>query len=422
MNDSYRRIIGARIKSARQNRKLSQEDLAEGVCSRQTISLLENGQHLPSTEFLKKISDKLEIPFHEMLGVEIQEFEAKIQLDILKIYVETEDYASASSLIEQLELREDLLEYQRRELMLFHAECLMRTKRVDQAIQMLTDMKLRLELEHEPNDHLSAILYNKLGSAYYLNSDIVKAYSTYQQAYQISHRFPFNVTSADIVFNLGMICSLMRRKEEALTFYEIAQQYYVEISDNRRLADTLFNKALIYRHLNDLSSAEQCLQQALALFASLNMPQMANIVKMELAYSILSAIDPDQAVVDLLKCAETFERYGDTQRAVYTYTRLAKLLIGYKRYDESKKYLLLALSKFTDDESFKLPRFAFLYQIFGDYFLQIQEFDKSIEYLIKSTTLFNKMGLLNDAAESLQLSAKAYEELQEIYRKLASSS
>ncbi|MGZ4112990.1 MAG: helix-turn-helix domain-containing protein, partial [Tumebacillaceae bacterium] len=47
MNEAYAKI-GQRVKSFRKERGFSQDELAEGICSRQTISLLENGQHFPS--------------------------------------------------------------------------------------------------------------------------------------------------------------------------------------------------------------------------------------------------------------------------------------------------------------------------------------------------------------------------------------
>ncbi|MGZ4106672.1 MAG: hypothetical protein ACXVO1_04915, partial [Tumebacillaceae bacterium] len=46
----------------------------------------------------------------------------KVQLDLIKIYVEIGDYKSAYELAEELEKCEELLEYQMRELILYKAE------------------------------------------------------------------------------------------------------------------------------------------------------------------------------------------------------------------------------------------------------------------------------------------------------------
>lgn len=129
LNDTYRKI-GERVKCYRLNRGLSQGELAEGICSRQTISLLENGQHFPAVDFMRKIADRLSVPLYEVMVDESRELEAKVQLDIIKVYVETADYAYALPLIEELGQQEELLEYQRRELVLCQAECMMRMERL----------------------------------------------------------------------------------------------------------------------------------------------------------------------------------------------------------------------------------------------------------------------------------------------------
>ncbi|MFD2170161.1 helix-turn-helix domain-containing protein [Tumebacillus lipolyticus] len=410
MNEAYKKI-GERIKHHRLNRKLSQDELAEGICSRQTISLLENGQHLPSTEFMKKFATKLGIPLHEILVDDTKELEVKVQLDIIKVYVETENYISAIPLIEELDQLKDLLEYQRRDLILFYSECLMRTGRADQAIVKLTELIQRLELERESDDHLMATLYNKLGSAYYMNADNVKAYSTYQQAYQISQRFAFNLTSADIAFNLGMICSLMRMREEAMNYYKIAKSYFDDASDVKRLAYTLFNLALVHRQLRELPIANKYLLQATAIFESLNMINRVNIAKQEHAYYVLSETEPEEAIKNLLQCAVEFAELGDTPLEIYTYSRLAKVLIKYNRFDESKEYLLTALGMIPENQSYNHLCYPILFQVHATYLLHVKDFEKCIDYSFKSTDIFDKMGLSNDAAESLQLSAEAFEKL-----------
>lgn len=407
MNEAYKKI-GERIKHHRLNRKLSQDELAEGICSRQTISLLENGQHLPSTEFMKKFATKLGIPLHEILVDDTKELEVKVQLDIIKVYVETEDFDSASLLIHELDPREDLLEYQRRDLILIHAECLMRTGKANQAILKLTELKQRLELERESDDHLMATLYNKLGSAYYYNSDNLMAYSTYQQAFQISQRFSFNLTSANIAFNLGMVCSLIRHNKESLSYYELAKKYYDQISDFKKLANTLFNLALVHWQQQELSVTDQYLHQALAIYKSLNLFNQMNTTKQEHAYYVLSETDPEEAIMQLQRCAKQFERNGKLPGLISAYTRLADVLINLGRYEESEEYLLNALSMFTKEESRKNPRYAFTYQIYAKYLLHVKKFHECIEYSFESTDIFDKMGLLSDAAESMQLSAESY--------------
>jgi transcriptional regulator with XRE-family HTH domain len=354
LTDTYVKI-GHRVKAFRKEKGYSQDELAAGICSRQTVSLLENGQHVPSVDIIQKIADRLGIPLHEIVVDEVRGLEAKVQLEIAQVYTERGEYADAFPLLEELERREDLLEFVRRDLMICQAECLMRTGKQLQAIENLTDLLSKLEKQREQDDQFMARVYNKLGNAFYLNSDNVQAYSAYQRAYQISQRFPFNLISADISFNLGMVCSLMPMKREALSFYEKAKGYYSEVADVRKLANTLFNLALVHREMNDIKGTEDYLEQALVLYESLNMLNRVYFAKQEHAYHVLFETEPEQAVQELTSCSEQFEQLGDIPRLIYSYTRLANVLLKIGRYEDAEKFLLLTLTYFTEEESKKYP-------------------------------------------------------------------
>jgi len=61
--------IGERIKSIRQNKKMSREDLATKLgVSKFTIAKYEQGQRWPNIKILKEIATALEVPFSELAG------------------------------------------------------------------------------------------------------------------------------------------------------------------------------------------------------------------------------------------------------------------------------------------------------------------------------------------------------------------
>src|SRR3569833_1538260 len=103
--------VGAKVKIRRKEQGLSQDELADGICSRQTISLLENEQHIPSAWILQKIAEKLGIPLPEILSSQEKFLEIKLQVDVLKAYVASANYDHALELIQSLERNEQLLEH-----------------------------------------------------------------------------------------------------------------------------------------------------------------------------------------------------------------------------------------------------------------------------------------------------------------------
>lgn len=421
VNDIYRKI-GERVKHHRLNRGLSQGELAEGICSRQTISLLENGQHFPAVDFMKKIADRLSVPLFEIMVDESKELEAKVQLDIIKVYVETADYTNAVPLIETLGQREELLEYQRRELILCHAECLMRTGKADQAAEFLTNLQQRLELERESDDYFMATLYDKLGTANYFLSNMTYAHSHYLRAHQICKRFPvIDLLYSKVSYNLGNISIDMGHYSDALVYLTDAQQFFAKASDPQKLATTLFALGLAHHALNDLEQAGKCLKQALELFKSLNIMAMALRIKQQYAYYVLAPQEPELALKKLLDCAKEFKKQGDKIREANTYSDIASLYIQQERFPEAGVYLSQALSLFSEDVAYKDFRFAYIYRTNANYRLKIKEYDKAIEYAFKSADIFGKMGIERESANSLRIAVEAYQMLGHLSEALKTS-
>lgn len=401
--------IGQRVKKYRTERGMSQDQLAEGICSRQTIGFLEHGRHLPSVDFLQKIADRLSIPLHEIMVDETKELEAKVQLDIVKVYIERMEYNEAVVLIEELEQREDLLEYQRRELTLCRAECLMRTGMADKAVEILTEMQRKLEMNRESDDHFMALLYDKLGNAFYFSANITTAHAHYMRAYQITQRFhEVDLVAARIAYNLGMACRLLNRNSDAVEYLTSAEQFFKKASDPSKLAHILFELGIAFRFSNDLERAEQYLKDALALYESNNIIHFARLVRESYAFTVLSLKNPNQAIDELILCTKEFEKTGDIPQIAYTCSRLAKLLMNQNRIDEAGGYLEGVLSKFTMDDASKDLRYVHIYQSYAEYLYETKKYDQCIKYSYMSSDLFSKMGYIRDAADSMSPAVKAY--------------
>lgn len=401
--------IGQRVKKYRTERGMSQDQLAEGICSRQTIGFLEHGRHLPSVDFLQKIADRLSIPLHEIMVDETKELEAKVQLDIVKVYIERGEYKEVFPLIEGLEQREDLLEYQKREVTLCRAECLMRTGKADIAIEILTKMQQELEMKRESDDHMMAIIYDKLGTAYFYLSNISNAHAYYMRAYQTSIRFPeFDLTSARITFNYGKVCRMMERHMEAIEYLTRVEDFFSKNSDVKRLALTLFELGIAYTNQNRTELAKTSLEKSLALYESMNILNMMRRVRESYAYNVLSQTKPEQAIEEIISCAEDFKKEGDTPQLAFTYARAAELYMCQGKDSEAEVFLQRSLSLFNEESGGKNPRYAYAYFVYAKFLLKTNMFSDCVHFSYKASDFFDKMGLERDAAETLKVSSEAY--------------
>jgi transcriptional regulator with XRE-family HTH domain len=81
-----KKLLGKRIKQARENRKLTQEKLAEIIgVSTVYVSHLEIGSKLPSLETLVKISNSLDISVDYLLSNDVNTAKEYLESDLAKL-------------------------------------------------------------------------------------------------------------------------------------------------------------------------------------------------------------------------------------------------------------------------------------------------------------------------------------------------
>jgi transcriptional regulator with XRE-family HTH domain len=401
--------IGQRLKRYRTQRGMSQVELADGICSHQTVSLLEKDKHTPSAEILRRLAEKLEIPLYEIMRDRERELEAKLQVEILRVYTEQKEYERALVLVAELEARPDLAEYQRTQLAMLRAECWMRTDRPKEAVEMLTQLKNKLEADKSLDDVFLAEFYNKLGNAYYFSLNMIHAHLHYLRALEICGKLPeASLLMAEISFNLGNVCRALGFYSDAHAYLCDAQKVFNRLSDTERLASAYFSLGILHKNLDQFEEAEDYLQQALVLYRSHNVVDMAYRVRQQFATSILARNDPDQAVQELLECVEGYDKAGDHKRVMHTYSRIASLYIDEERLEEAGRFLKLAFECADTINTEFNPHYAYLHQVNAKYGLHIQNFEIAIEDSLLAAQKYEQLGLQRDSADCLQICVEAY--------------
>lgn len=95
-------LLASRIKNRRKELKLSQKELADGICKQGQISRLENGEYTPGSELLYQLSKKLKVSmdyfFDEQISNENQELNEFKKL--AKIFILQRNYESLKYIFE----------------------------------------------------------------------------------------------------------------------------------------------------------------------------------------------------------------------------------------------------------------------------------------------------------------------------------
>lgn len=403
--------VGEKIRRYREHRGLSQKELADkaGV-SPSTISKAEGGIFTPSPDIIQRVADALGVPFHELIDP-ASELEVSTLIMIVKIFTERKEYHHALQYISDLEKRGDLLEHQKQDLILFKAESFMRTRRAEEAIKLLSELRQSLE-KNQADEHRVADLFNRLGNAYFLASNITNAHAHYMRAQQLSLTFAmFDELAAKISYNLGMVCSWLKKPKEATEHLERAEQFFREISDNFKLADTLFRQGQCYRDLEQLELAEQYLNESLAIYKSLNLLELAQHVKYNLASSVTAAKEFDLGIEQLQECIENFIELNSFHMVAYTNVRIAELHLEKGHVDEADQFLVKAQQVMQSVELSEYDQNnvnAYYYMVWASLLYSKQSYDEAIATAFNSSKLFGKMGIKRDEADSLEVAVDSY--------------
>ncbi|PWK14498.1 helix-turn-helix transcriptional regulator [Tumebacillus permanentifrigoris] len=395
--------IGQRFKQIRNAQGYSQASLAEGICSISVISHMETDRYYPSATMLGKLADKLGLPLREIMGMQEQQMEAGFQIDIVRVYVEKCDFHHALALIDEIDQRADLLDHQRVELLINRVDCCIKIKKSETAVEILLPFLEQQESSQTIEDESLCTLYNKLGNAYYRQTEYEKSFSAYERAYTLSLKFPqLNLLGARVLFNMGLICGKLGFKSDAMRYLESAHQFFQSISDMESVANTLFALAV------ETEDPTQLLQ-ARSLYESLNLLHEANRVKQLYAYKIESKNDYKKSIQKLRAIAADFETFGDLGRSVISLARALLVCLEHEDLEEAGicyQEAARQVQKMDVEDTFVL---GYFYRSKSQYSLKMKDFENSIVNAQRSSEICAKMGLYADSAKSLQICAKAFE-------------
>jgi tetratricopeptide (TPR) repeat protein len=255
-------------------------------------------------------------------------------------------------------------------------------------------------------------VFNRLGNAYFLASNITHAHAHYLRAHQVALTFAeFDELAAKISYNLGMVYSWLKKPSEATEHLEKAERFFRDIADNIKLADTLFRQGQCYRDLNKLELAERYLNESFAIYKSHNLLELAQHVRYNLASSVTAAKEIDLAIEQLLECVENFKELHSFRMVAYTYVRIAELHLEKGHGKEADQFLVEAQQVLR---SVELPEYdynnvyAYYYKVLARSFYTKQNYDEAIAMSFNSSKLFGKIGVKREEADSLEIAVDSY--------------
>ncbi|ENQ3077060.1 helix-turn-helix domain-containing protein [Bacillus cereus] len=254
--------IGERIRQIRIHKEFTQGELVSGICSITYLSRIENGQIKPSTSFLEKVAEKLDVDYNFLVDGNNDDMEPKIleicnrykndkvisekDLSFLELYVRDID-----SILLLLKAYGVLIYYHSRNDNLLHAASI-----VNQAVQVIPN-------QVDPPYTEDFIYYLMArGHYFYSKQDYMAAHEIYVKTESLLG-LEETKQHASIYYNLCHVNKgLYKDKSISRLYAKKAYRLYKKFNMEHSAINTLLMLVLLYESDELYDKALETLQQA----------------------------------------------------------------------------------------------------------------------------------------------------------------
>ncbi|WP_119326524.1 helix-turn-helix transcriptional regulator [Companilactobacillus musae] len=197
--------LGAVLKELRKSKKMTQKELAEGVCAQSMLSAIENDVYIPNANLLINLANKLGVDLNEIslaTNYDISsdtDFNEKVdQLCNAHQYRQMLDFLSGDKVTNNLKTSHQLQAYY-----YYLGVAQLQTNKLDSAIQSL---RLSLtEVNHLHLDTLSRLAYLAIGYIYSLQNKKTAAVDNIDLAFRNWNEFSYDENQNIIYYMASLI-------------------------------------------------------------------------------------------------------------------------------------------------------------------------------------------------------------------------
>ena len=265
--------IGAKIKSKRLAKKLTQAELAADICTQATISNLENKDRLPTISVLLKITDRLDMEFSEVYAYTSGKSANHTQIyqkirDLCRIqkHQEAYDLITTTIQLDQLETNSDIKRY----YYYLGITGVIGYGKISDGIYYFNQALSKKE--NEQIDYIDISALNGLAIAYDIKNEDDKALNYYQQSLTKLEALPLLIESIKDKIEIAKVYY------NTAKFYSKIEDYYkavelctlgIKILRNQNLTYyldyLLYEKGFNLMHIKKIDEAEKYYLYALIL-------------------------------------------------------------------------------------------------------------------------------------------------------------
>ncbi|MBL0385493.1 helix-turn-helix transcriptional regulator [Tumebacillus sp. ITR2] len=394
--------LGQRIRQARKELSLTQNELAQGIVTSSMICQIENGKAFPSYQVLQSLSERLNKPIEFFVSDTDASKRQRSSYTLAKALMASESYEKAYSLLKTLQETHGT---EQDEFQMTLSECCQRLGKFEEASEPLD--KLLSNAIHNGDVSQQVTILQRLGDIAEQSGQYQLALYHWHKAYDLLNKSEIDpAVKSRLLTSIGNTYYKLGYLEESLQFLQQAYDSRESFLTLEEVGQMYLNLSLSYRDSNDYKKAAYFSEQAYIIFKSQTNMKLATDVKRSLGVLLGKQGQALEALTILEECMEHYLRDGDLYNLGLTELEAAQILHAKGDLEAAIERLHNSLGKFSHNEL----ETARAHHMLADMYRHKRDLPTAIQHLNNSLHLYQKQGQSVGLIEAMSLSVKLYEE------------
>lgn len=335
------RLIGKNLRKYRLLKGMTQDELAEGLCSVSQLSKVENGKTYGNRTLLRQMAQRLGVSVERIEAVDPLLEEMTESLRLAKDATVTNNYPMALELVREVAVKSrefgypDLLI----EAVLQQCRLLVLMRDYQAAIRLATDSLAEGIAQKKVQE---VRLQYELGQAYQMAGNVIAAYDAYTRAdesFDSSEEAHDDDVLLPILFNLAQCHFFMRNYRTALRYAEKAELYATRLSKYMFRIRLTYMKAGYLDMLGESEKAEGIYLETLREVKDNKLLFDEALILNSLAMLYKKRREFGQAVTHLRRSIQLLELLQDDQYLCNAYLDGASIHLEMQEFSTSHEYV-----------------------------------------------------------------------------------
>lgn len=256
--------FGDNLRYLRQQKRMTQKELSQGICAQSMISAIENGSYLPNISLAQQLAERLAISIADMTLSDYYDISSTVQtnkyleeLCNAKEYQKLYQFLLQESTIEEVETQEQVQAYY------YYLGCCEYQLNKGESVAEKNFRLALLQIENQPKFYASTLTrqcYASLALTYLKYGQSQKCQSYFEQAFQSLEKIPYEENQQILYFLRAISLWYQKELEESLHWLELGTEFAVAHNSHYLLGNMYALKAQIYTSMNNVRASQQAQQ------------------------------------------------------------------------------------------------------------------------------------------------------------------